>query len=198
MTTKKSNTRCTHCGCGLRRRASRLARNGGNAFCSHECFVRLHEHKLPDAILNLCTRSPSGCLEFQGFIDPGGYGRFCHKRRSKSAHRLLWESMRGAIPRGLFVCHRCDNRRCCEIEHLFLGTAADNVRDMIEKGRARYEVGSARYCAKLTEDRVRLVLAGRREGKTVAQLAREFGLTRTPIDRIVRGTAWKHVSREAM
>lgn len=55
--------------------------------------------------------------------------------KSKYAHRLMWEEVNGPIPHGMCVLHRCDNPPCIRPDHLFLGTKADNVRDMIAKGR---------------------------------------------------------------
>ena len=67
-----------------------------------------------------------------------GYGATHIGRKYTLAHRasLVW--LRGDIPDGMFVCHRCDNPRCCNPAHLFVGTAQDNTDDMLAKGRARF------------------------------------------------------------
>jgi hypothetical protein len=64
-----------------------------------------------------------------------GYGRFNINREHLAAHRVAWELTNGPIPAGLFACHHCDVRQCVRPDHLFLGTQADNVRDMFVKGR---------------------------------------------------------------
>ena len=72
----------------------------------------------------------SGCWLWEGYIR-NGYGRL----RQKSVHRLAWEEVNGPIPPGLSVLHHCDVRLCCNPDHLFVGTNADNNRDMSAKGR---------------------------------------------------------------
>jgi hypothetical protein len=78
----------------------------------------------------------SGCLEWQGRKNKHGYGIFCIGHTEKVlAHRFAWQMMRGEIPKGLNVLHRCDNPKCVKLDHLFVGTQADNVADMWAKGR---------------------------------------------------------------
>ena len=74
----------------------------------------------------------TGCHVWSSTLSTGGYGRVL-----VSAHRLAWELKHGPIPNGLLVLHRCDNPPCCNPEHLFLGTATDNMADKTRKGRAR-------------------------------------------------------------
>jgi len=92
-------------------------------------------------IWSLGVRTERGCLEWTGYALTGKrglpYGRIRIAGRVVRVHRLAWELSNGPIPPGVFVCHKCDNSRCFEPSHLYLGDAASNMADKTMKGRAR-------------------------------------------------------------
>ena len=75
-----------------------------------------------------------GCWEWQAAIN-NGYGWFAAKKPTR-AHRVAWQLYKGAIPEGMCVLHKCDNKKCVRPSHLFLGSQLDNIEDMRTKGRA--------------------------------------------------------------
>lgn len=137
----------------------------------------------------------SGCVEWTGPVGDGGYGRFRHTEPSGAthhqAHRVAWVIVHGSIPDGMFVCHSCDNRVCVNVAHLFLGTHADNMADMVAKGRAH--PGERHGMAKLTEAQARTILARRAAGVPAAALAFEYGVSKRTVERLVAGDNWSHL-----
>lgn len=88
-----------------------------------------------DRIFSKSIRMSNGCIEYSGYLNECGYGRLRCNGKHHLVHKFIFESFKGSIPEGMLVCHSCDNRKCINIEHLFLGTHKDNIHDAINKGR---------------------------------------------------------------
>jgi hypothetical protein len=94
----------------------------------------------------------------------------------------------------MHVLHHCDNRLCCNPDHLYLGTDADNVRDREVRRRGNHAKGSRVNTAKLTEIDVLTIRALHHwSGFTKAAIAREYGVSDVNVTAIVRGETWRHV-----
>lgn len=144
------------------------------------------------------TRKGEGCWEWTGAINSHGYGTVRIPRGTNvGAHTIAYRLAHGDDLRGLWVLHRCDNRKCVRPDHLFLGTATDNNRDRQAKGRGNSPKGARHYAAKLTDEQVREIR--RRYRRFVSalgmqtRLAAEFGVSRATIDMVARGQRWAHV-----
>ena len=134
-----------------------------------------------------------GCWEWTGSRKPSGYGGFALRGQWEAAHRASWKIHRGDIPDGLHVLHRCDNRRCVNPSHLFLGTHEDNMADCVAKGRTVR--GERKPSAKLTEDDVRAIRSAYVPWKNgVYRLAAEYGVSPGTVTAIVKRRKWAHVS----
>lgn len=134
------------------------------------------------------VQQTESCWIWTGSTDSGGYGQVGSLGRTSKAHRLSWEIHNGPIPGGMHVMHICDNRSCVNPEHLALGTHADNMRDMAQKGRATgLRRGASNGRSKLTDQDRDEICAEYSQGLvTQAELAKRYGVVQTTISALVR------------
>jgi hypothetical protein len=152
------------------------------------------------------------CSLWLGSTNRHGYGVTSANGQAWLVHRLIWTWTYGAIPDGLFVLHNCpsgDNPACCKPAHLWLGTIADNQRDMMLKGRGRGATGDdsgRRTHPERTARGERASGARLRESDVVEirrlytdqhishrDLAIHFGVGKSTIGSILNGATWSHL-----
>lgn len=143
-------------------------------------------------------KSKDGCWLWTLSQSTHGYGQQWHAGKIWRCHRLAWVLTHGPIPKGQCVCHRCDNPLCVRIDHLFLGTQRENLRDMLKKGRRRPRsigqwIGSRNVRAKLTENDVRAIRSEYAAGSSLRKLSAKFGIAHTAIASVLHRRTWAHV-----
>ena len=150
----------------------------------------------------------SPCIEWSGGRDDCGYGRTTLNGRKAKAHRVVWQEANGPIPQGMEVCHTCDNPPCVNLDHLWLGTHAENMADMAAKGRSRAPHGDDHWLrlrpgamrgtrngrAKLADADITAIRARLVAGETKASLARAFGVSESAVRFVANGGTWSHIS----
>ncbi|TAM15933.1 MAG: HNH endonuclease [Pandoraea sp.] len=170
-------------------------------------YQRLRAHGDPSICLKVAVparerflssiKTVGECWVWTGSTNETGYGflsigsKSDKSRRNVLAHRFSFEMHKGEIPAGLNICHVCDNRACVNPNHLFAGTQADNVADMVSKDR--HQKGSRNGRAKINEAVASQIFDEVKSGKTHTVVAQKFGVTRSLVSLIASGKRWRHV-----
>jgi hypothetical protein len=151
---------CKYCG-----ERYRLISSGG--YCSKKCYI-----------LGKIQKKENDCWEWKGIINHQGYGKASENDKDITAHRLSYKVFKGEIPDNLLVMHVCDNRKCCNPDHLKLGTSQENTLDMLQKDRwfGGWKKGeTGRKFSYSDEQKIKCVIL-RKEGKTFKQIFEELNL----------------------
>lgn len=139
-------------------------------------------------------KGPDDCWNWLAGKSGAGYGTFWAWGRNRGAHRVAWRLTQGEIPDGLCICHHCDNPLCCNLNHLFLGTRADNNHDMIAKGRAASGADSNSGKRKLTEEEVLEIRQRYTNGDiTQRELAQDYPVGQSQICLVVNQKRWRYI-----
>jgi hypothetical protein len=167
------------------------------------------------------TPTENGCLEWMAGGIKDGYGVFGLSRDSFLAHRIAYFLDSGTDPVEMCVCHSCDNPKCVNPEHLFLGTDDDNVQDKMRKGRANFVRGDEHWTRLYPEKVARgdrsgkrtkpesqtygednpasklttvEVMAIRLDPRTLKAVAADYGVAFTTIHKIKKRQIWKQIA----
>lgn len=140
-------------------------------------------------------RGPNDCWLWTGGINKfTGYGRAMYRRRRIPAHRYAFMLANNIehLEKWQFVCHKCDNPPCCNPNHLFLGTQADNMQDMLSKGRDNYCRGERSPSRKLSWEQVQAVKSMAEAGElSQREIARQFDIHQVTVSKILNGIRWR-------
>lgn len=141
------------------------------------------------------VRSGDECWLWKAGTNLNGYGRFSIGGEDFRAHRVSWLITTCTAPDGLGVLHACDTPACVRPDHLFIGSQEENIQDMDKKGRRVKKPcpGTANGRCRLSEEDVRLIRAASASGARTRAIAKQFGIGRTQVQRIVARQSWTHI-----
>lgn len=156
------------------------------------------------------TENKDECWEWKEYVDKNGYGRFKIGRTFFPSHRVSFSLSKKGKLSSFLVCHKCDNPKCCNPAHLFLGTQQENIDDCIAKGRyitgdkngmvkhpELVTKGDKHHNAKFTDSQIIDIRKIYAEGKTShKKLGKIYSVSANTIKDIVNGKTWKHLLSE--
>ncbi len=138
----------------------------------------------------------NGCWYWIGYVEKNGYARFAFNYKKKGykigAHRASYIIHNNKLIDNLCVCHTCDHPMCVNPSHLFVATQYENMHDMIDKGRKK--IGAQCSHSKFNAEQIILIRKQHQKGQSIRSLAREYGVYRSTISRIVNRRTYKEVA----
>ena len=160
-----------------------VERKNAAHYCSDKC-----------RFLAKVEKKDNGCWEWTSQTTNGGYGKFNMRGKHILAHRYSYELHKGKIPEGLQVCHSCDNRKCVNPEHLWIGTSSDNMQDAVKKGRFPDQKGCANYASKLTQEMiVEIKILDESKKMTRRDIAKKFNVCAGTISHLLNEKTYKRL-----
>lgn len=134
-----------------------------------------------------------GCWDWNKKEHHSGYCYMNYDGKNIGIHRISWMLYNGMIPNDMSVLHKCDNRKCSNPQHLFLGTNKDNIIDMDKKGRRNPVKGEAHVNSKLTIEKVKKIKELLNLGVPISRISKDYSMSATAISAIKAGRTWKYV-----
>ena len=154
----------------------------------------MSQQPIIDRFMKHTKPAENGCLLWTSTLAVRGYGRFILNGKRQIASRVIYELNYGTVPKGMCVCHKCDNPTCVNIDHLFLGTPKDNMQDAQRKGRLDSHRGERHGNAVLTEQQVRWAREQyRAKLLPVRAIADKLGRPYNYMRDVIKGRRWAHV-----
>lgn len=142
-------------------------------------------------------RKENECWTWQGYKGYKGYGQIVICQKQILTHRYSYELHNGEIPKGMYVCHKCDNPSCVNPKHLFLGTQKENMQDASKKKRCVHPeeticFGEKNGNSKLTDEEIKKIKSAYKPYKiTHKQLSKQFNVSEPTIKNILARKSWR-------
>lgn len=183
---------CKHCNKEFMTYQAIVNRSGGY-YCSRSCQAKGRTKPPIEIFWRNIIKNKNGCWEYQ-VLRECGYGQIYVNDRLIAAHRYSFLIHKGEIPAGILVCHHCDNRKCVNPNHLFLGTYKDNSDDMKAKSRERKAIGLNNKSSKLNIEKIKQIKELLAANTPLRKIASSFEVTHQTILAIKQGKNLSYVN----